>query len=260
MTFDPSSAHPPAAATPRDAATLMLVRGADRGAAEVLMGQRGGGARFMPNKVVFPGGALDPADLALAGALAELGGAPALPEACVARLGRETSAERREARFAAALGLAALRETFEETGLRLAMPDSAAASAALKGSEDPSWRGFASGGAAPALGDLRFVFRAITPPASPIRFDARFFLADAGGVLGDLDDFSGASQELSQLAWRPLAEAQTLDLPFITSVALAEVAEMVESGAFAEPRLGAWSDRPAPFFRHDVEVSRLEAL
>ena len=49
-------------ATPiRDAATVIVLR--DRNTRpRVLMGQRGAGAAFMPNKVVFPGGAADPGD------------------------------------------------------------------------------------------------------------------------------------------------------------------------------------------------------
>ena len=70
---------------------------------------------------------------------------------------------------------------------------------------------------------LRFVFRAITPPGSPRRFDARFFLADAAEVSGPLDDFSGAEDELSHLHWVPLTEARHLDLPFITQIVLAEL-------------------------------------
>jgi 8-oxo-dGTP pyrophosphatase MutT (NUDIX family) len=46
---------------PRDAATLILVR-KERGTPRILMGQRAGGHAFMPNKYVFPGGRLEPAD------------------------------------------------------------------------------------------------------------------------------------------------------------------------------------------------------
>ena len=55
---------------PRDAATLILVRTV-RGERVVLMGQRARGHVFMPDKWVFPGGAVDRPD-ALASAASEL--------------------------------------------------------------------------------------------------------------------------------------------------------------------------------------------
>ena len=57
----------------RDAATVILVR--DRHSdPSVLMGQRGAKAAFMPNKFVFPGGAVDAADrlIRLASPLSDL--------------------------------------------------------------------------------------------------------------------------------------------------------------------------------------------
>ena len=49
------------AVRPRDAASLIIVRpGAD--GPEVLMGMRGARHRFMPNRLVFPGGRVDPDD------------------------------------------------------------------------------------------------------------------------------------------------------------------------------------------------------
>ena len=67
------------------------------------------------------------------------------------------------------------------------------------------------------------VFRAITPPGRPRRFDARFFMIDANAIASDLDDFSAACDELSHLSWIPLDEVRKFDLPFITEVVLAEV-------------------------------------
>lgn len=255
--------HDPAAQAPvlpRDAATLVLLRvdGDQPQSARVLMGQRGRSARFMPNKMVFPGGAVDAADFA-APAIA----APAA--ACQARLAKRCGPPRLDLEkphheFPTALALAAVRETFEETGLRLAHMAPSGLTAPPETAE--SWRAFqaAPGGvAAPALDQMRFIFRAITPPGSPVRFDARFFLADAGAVLDDPDDFGGASGELSHLAWIPLMEARSLDLPFITGVVLAEVKELLDQGAAGGPS-AVWRDRPAPFFRHDADGSYVEAL
>jgi 8-oxo-dGTP pyrophosphatase MutT (NUDIX family) len=224
-----------AAAAPRDAASLVLVR-RDGPEPRVLMGQRGAGARFMPSKFVFPGGALDPAD-----ALAPFS-AP-LPAACARRL-----AEAAPPGLGLALAMSALRETFEETGLAIGALDPAARVAAPDA--PPAWRPFLARGLTPAPARLRFFFRAITPPTRPVRFDARFFLADAADVAGDPDDLGGADDELAHLAWITLAAARRLDLPFITTVVLAE----------AEARLADPRDRPAPFFRHDGERSYIDAL
>jgi 8-oxo-dGTP pyrophosphatase MutT (NUDIX family) len=172
----------------RAAATVILTRQGGNGP-EVLMGQRGAGAVFMPSKFVFPGGGVDPTDHA----------APRpgyLEDACTRRLGLYTDAD---APAPDVIVAAALRELAEETGL-----------------EVPS----------PARGALRFVFRAITPPGRTRRFDARFLLADADILPGDQNDLSAASGELAHLRWLPLPEARALDLPFITEVVLAEVAAL----------------------------------
>ena len=58
--MQPDGEQPPAKSV-RNAASLIVV---DRsgGAARVLMGKRHAGHRFMPNKFVFPGGAVEAAD------------------------------------------------------------------------------------------------------------------------------------------------------------------------------------------------------
>ena len=88
----------------RPAATLILWRNSAAGP-QVLMGQRGAAAAFMPSKYVFPGGSVDPGDAAHPLPLAPL---------CAARLALHTDGP-----GAAALAGAALRELAEETGLAL---------------------------------------------------------------------------------------------------------------------------------------------
>jgi 8-oxo-dGTP pyrophosphatase MutT (NUDIX family) len=177
----------------RSAATVIVLR-RTANAVEVLMGQRGEAAVFMPSKFVFPGGRIDPEDQAAPDASAD---PLLLSPGCRARLTALTDAE---APHPGAVLAAALRELSEETGLALA-----------------------PNGAGPLF---RFIFRAITPPGRSRRFDARFLLADAPAISGDATQFSAASGELAHLRWLPLSEARALDLPFITEVVLAEVAAL----------------------------------
>jgi len=207
----------------RDAATIVLMRG-DGPDPQVLMGQRGAGAVFMPSKYVFPGGAVDAGD-----AQVPLGSA--LNPTCAARLAVPGAPS------ASALATAAIRELWEETGLALGCPGQAAL--------PPDWADFAARGHVPDASALLFFFRAITPPGRSRRFDARFFLADAARLVGDPDDFSAASDELGHLHWLPLSKARDLDLPFITEVVLAEVA--VLAGTEGPPP-------PVPFFDNSGPV------
>ena len=128
-----------------------------------------------------------------------------------------------------------MRELWEETGLGLGIADPAASTRAVP----PSWRSFHAAGLAPNAAALRLVFRAITPPGRPRRFDARFFLAEATALAGAHDDFAGAGDELSHLQWLGLAAARALPLPFITEVVLSEVEALLGD---PDPR------RPVPFF------------
>lgn len=189
----------------RNAATIIALRDRMGDNPKVLMGQRGAKAAFMPNKFVFPGGAVDLGD-------ASVPLAQPLPEICRSRLADQASPGLEHA-----LAIAAIRELWEETGLILGYPGNWQADISA------DWQGFAATGHLPSAQALQFVFRALTPPGRPRRFDARFFLVDADEIAGDLDDFSQASDELSHLQWIPLSKVRSFDLPFITEVVLAEV-------------------------------------
>ncbi|MEI4234648.1 NUDIX hydrolase [Roseovarius sp. D22-M7] len=210
----------------RDAATVILLRDTDR--PHVLMGQRGKTAAFMPDKFVFPGGAVDAGDAAVPLSRP-------LPPICAERLSEDCDGD-----LAHPLAAAAVRELWEETGLALGVPGD------WPGAVPPDWQRFAARGLVPVADPLQFVFRAITPPGRPRRFDARFFLVQAEALCGDPDDFSDASDELSHLQWIPLADVRKFDLPFITEVVLAEVT------ARAHDRTPPAS---VPFFRNDDEES-----
>jgi len=179
----PEGARP---ARPRDAASLILHRPGAHGA-EVLMGRRATRHRFMPDVYVFPGGRLDPADAGIVPLR------PLRPEV-VARFAGVCTPRR-----AQALAVAAVREAHEETGLLLGKLDAS--------------------GLRPDLGGLDVLARAITPSASPIRFHARFFIAEGGTARGAL----GGSGELLDLHWVPLAEALKLPLADVTEFMLGEI-------------------------------------
>jgi 8-oxo-dGTP pyrophosphatase MutT (NUDIX family) len=184
----------------RDAATLILV---DRsaGANRVLMGRRSAGHSFLPGKWVFPGGQIARQDF----------GAPAasdLHPGAVQAMSPDLS-ERR----ARALAVAAVRETFEETGLLLAAPASGLTPSTL-------WRDFCAGGVAPDLASLSLIARMITPPDMPKRFDTRFFIAEADRLL---DRQPADSRELEELRWFTLDDAQGLELMRPTKLVLEDL-------------------------------------
>ena len=112
---------------------------------------------------------------------------------CVARTGASP-------RLATALAMAALRETHEETGL-IVPPD---------------------------LSRLRLAGRAITPTMSPIRFHARFFIADAALAQGD----HAETPELSDLDYRPVEEALKLPIIDVTEAMLMRLRDGTDAKPF----------------------------
>lgn len=216
----------------RNAATVIVLR--DRFTApKILMGQRGANAVFMPNKFVFPGGALDASD-------AHVALASPLTEMCTERLTQDA-----DPALASALAVAAIRELWEETGQILGQKSD------WTKPIPPDWQQFAQTGYRPDAAGLQFVFRALTPPGRPRRFDARFFLVDAAHVQSDLDDFSSASDELSHLQWIALDDARAFDMPFITEVVLAEIQARVQDTAPPDS---------VPFFKNNDEASLFQRL
>lgn len=184
---------------PRPAATVVLLRD-DGPGLEVLMMKRHGQSDAFGGAYVFPGGKLDPEDHAPA----LLGRADAPAETLHAALGEPQL----EASTAAALFVAAVRETFEECGILMAHgADAAATEFAMRRARD----GLGFGELVGEL-DLRLRIagmvpwtRWITPrlaSASRKRFDTRFFVAQVPeGAVARHDQ-----REATDAAWmRPRA-------------------------------------------------------
>jgi 8-oxo-dGTP pyrophosphatase MutT (NUDIX family) len=211
---------------PKDAATLIIIDRTDRDP-KVLMGRRHHGHRFMPGKFVFPGGRIEAGDRSMVAA----GALNARAEtALLARVTRPTLQRAR------ALGLAAIRETFEETGLLLGTKEFGPPERAPPG----PWESFRERGVMPDLEALQLVARAITPPKRPKRFDTRFFALDRDHVADEVEGIVGPESELIELAWVSIAEAKKLELPAITNTVLDELQHRIDQG-FA-PEL------PVPFY------------
>ena len=221
---------------PRDAATLLVLdRGGD-GALRVLMGKRHMRHKFMPGAWVFPGGRVDAADsrVALADDYAE---------AMLTRLMHEMKGPKTAAR-ARAFAVAALRETWEEVGLLIGTKSGPDTSATTAFDPHDAGAAFAAHGIVPAIGAMRLVARAITPPGRPRRFDTRFFAISAASIGGRHVDGVGPSGELEDVAWVTFAEARTRpELPPITLAVLDEL----DNRLTGDPELSP--DHPIPFYR-----------
>jgi 8-oxo-dGTP pyrophosphatase MutT (NUDIX family) len=222
---------------PRDSATLILI---DRSGAapKVLLGRRHDRHRFMPGKFVFPGGRVESKDRLVPTA------AP-LHERDTARLMQRV--KRPSIAKAAAFALAAIRETYEETGLMLGVPRS-------QPMADPpeAWAPFAKAGIIPDLSVMHFIGRAITPPGRPRRFDSRFFAADFTSVARHDEGFVGVDSELVEVVWMPIGEARTPDIPGITAIVLEELQERIATGMS--------HDHPVPLYRMLHKKFRREML
>jgi len=211
---------------PRDSATLIVIDGAEA-VPKVLLGRRHQRHRFMPGKFVFPGGRIEPFDRQMA-ALAPL------HAQYVARLMQRI--KRASPAKAAAFALAAVRETYEETGLMLGVR-----------TDEPIktppglWQEFAKAGVIPDLSAVHFIARAITPPKRPLRFDSRFFAAYASAIAHRAEGFVGPDKEFVELVWLPISEARRLDMPGITAIVLEELQDRIAAGMS--------HDHPTPLYR-----------
>lgn len=216
------------AVAPKDAATLIIVKAGSE--PRLLLGKRSMKHKFMPGKFVFPGGRLDFIDQRLNIPIE-------LPTSVMGRLRQHTQSRVSDKKLKG-LALAAVRETFEETGLVLGRPTNTKVSTRHTG-----WRSFFEHGVLPPLDSMDLIARAVTPPYRTRRFDTRFFMVFDDVIHSDPELSSSASGELLDLHWLTLDEARQTDLPAITRM----VIDVVET-RLQLPR-DKQRDAPAPFVR-----------
>jgi 8-oxo-dGTP pyrophosphatase MutT (NUDIX family) len=230
-------------AVPRDAATVILVRpGPGDSGVEVFLLRRTRALEFAPGACVFPGGSVDErdADPAITGD-GWVGPSPA-------EFGQLLGIAEDRAR---ALVCAAVRETFEESGVLLAGPSRAEL---VRDSAIQDQHALLEG--ALSFGDLLsrrgLALRAdlltpwarwITPEISPRRFDTWFFAAALPpGQLAGLAG-AGPGESDSGIWWRPAAaleaaRAGQITLLPPTAVTLAELAAYQDvAGILGERRV-----------------------
>src|SRR5258707_14309056 len=211
----------PVIVRPRDAASLILLRGAGRDL-ELLAGRRPGHVKFMPGVWVFPGGATDREDNKPW--RVESGGAHLPPR--LLRCAR-----------------AALRETWEEVGVVVGRPGTAApAATAPHDALTPIEAAYADRGILAAVDALTYVGRAITPTPVFRRFNTRFFLADGSDVVGE----PASSDELEDVGWHPIARPPLTPLRHVTQIMMVRATALREGTASS----------PTPLFRALLAMPR----
>jgi 8-oxo-dGTP pyrophosphatase MutT (NUDIX family) len=240
----------------RDAATVVLLRDSDRGPEAFLL-RRVRGMAFAAGMTVFPGGAVDPRD---ADAAVGWVGPP------VAQWTGPFDADEALAR---ALLCAAVRETFEESGVLLAGPSGGEVPA----TDGPDWEADRVGlerrdfSLAELLARRRLLLRAdllrpwahwITPPQESVRrrYDTRFFVAalPAGQQTRDVTseadvvEWVRPADALDQLhrGERPMMPPTIVTLEEIADYgSVADVLAADRSPARIEPTVSSVDGRPA---------------
>jgi 8-oxo-dGTP pyrophosphatase MutT (NUDIX family) len=197
---------------PRDAASLILLRGQGR-ALEVLAGRRPLHVKFMPGVYVFPGGAIDPPD-GIAWSV-------------------ETGTETLGPKLARA-ARAAMRETWEEAGVLIGRPGGCPSAPSARA---PIERAYLERGLVAAMDLLTYVGRAITPSHSFRRFNTRFLLGDGSNVFGA----PMASEELEDVGWHPIGREALASFRDVTRFMLARAIALRKGTASGEAPLFYWA-------------------
>ena len=228
------------AAEPRNAATVVLLRPSDAGP-EIYLLRRQVSMEFAGGMFVFPGGSVDPRDFD-----ADVAWAGPTPGEWAERLGVDED-------MARALVCAAVRETFEESGVLLAGPSATEIVADTTGDEweadrvDLESRGRSMTDFLTARGlvlrtDLLGTWDGwLTPVFEPKRYRTWFFVA----LLPEGQLTRDVSSESSEVTWLPAREAasgadagEVMMLPptYLTCLEIGEYAAPADVMAAADGR------------------------
>lgn len=195
----------PAIVRPRDAASLIVLRGKGRDL-ELLAGRRPKTVKFMPGVWVFPGGAIDPEDRKPW--RVETGGTHLPP-----RLARSARA--------------ALRETWEEVGVLVGQRSLSPPPVENPHRLSPIEAAYAKQGISAAFNAMTYIGRAITPTPVFRRYNTRFFLADGDAVFGE----PASSDELEDVGWHPIGRKEMVPFRDVTQFMLARAVAVREGTA-----------------------------
>lgn len=211
---------------PRNASTMILLDGPTDNPL-VLMGKRNKNLKFMPGALVFPGGSVDRFD----------GSVPSSSELSEITKSRLVSAMRARPteRGARALGIAAVREVAEESGLLIGKPGQF-------NCDHEHWGDFKDKEIVPSLSGLRLFSRAITPPGMARRFDTWFFIAHKSEVGFEPEDGFAPDGELEDLQWIRPEEAIQENTREITRVMLVELIQRLRQDTLLSDQY------PAPYY------------
>ena len=215
---------------PRDAATLIIID-RSRAAAE---GAHGAPPprplEFMPGKFVFPGGRIEAGDRSMPAA----GALHARAEARPRRAWRGPPPQR-----ARALALAAIRETFEETGLLLGTQEHGPPDRRRTG-PGPSFRDARR--LPRSRGAARWWRGRSRRRAGRSRFDTRFFAVDREAIADEVAGLVGPDSELVELVWVDHRQGEaSSSCPTITQVDPRRARSDRIAGGFAQ-------ELPIPFY------------
>jgi 8-oxo-dGTP pyrophosphatase MutT (NUDIX family) len=228
---------------PKHASTVVLLRDGDGrpGGLEVYLLRRHVDMAFAAGMCVFPGGGVDKRDFD-----ADIGWVGPTPATWATLLDTDEA-------FARALVCAAVRETFEESGVLLAGPTEESVVEDTTGEDweldrqrlearEVSFTSFLDRRGLKLRTDLLRLWGSwVTPVFEPRRFNARFFVAElpAGQVTRDV------STESDEVVWLPLREAiravdehEMLMLPptYCTALELYDLTHPADALAAAEGR------------------------